>query len=135
MPVSESLEILEQRRTDIANQIAALGDLRGGSITPTSGRCGKPNCHCHVDGALGHGPNLRLTYKIDGKTITESLPDQVAIAKAKREVAEFRKLQDLHREFINVNAQICRMRPSEPEAMAPQEKKWPKRSSGRSSTK
>ena len=136
MPIIESLKSLELRRTDIADQIAALGDLRCGSITPTTGRCGKPNCHCHQEGAPGHGPNPRLTYKIDGKTVTESLPDQVALAKAEREITEFRKLQGLHKEFIGVNAQICRMRPSEPEATSlPQEKKRPKRSSGRSSTK
>src|ERR1019366_1324555 len=47
MTTPKSLDLLEQRRINITNQIAALGDLRCGSITSTSGRCGKPNCHCH----------------------------------------------------------------------------------------
>jgi hypothetical protein len=34
----------------------------------------------------GHGPNFRLTYKVDGKTISEALPTPVAIQKAEREV-------------------------------------------------
>ena len=42
MPSSPSIESLELRRADIANQISALGDLRSGSITTTFGRCGKP---------------------------------------------------------------------------------------------
>ncbi|MEO7144017.1 MAG: DUF6788 family protein, partial [Bryobacteraceae bacterium] len=70
MSTPKSLESLEHQRANIANQIAALSDLRCGSITATTGRCGKPNCHCHQPKDPGHGPNLRLTYKSDGKTVT-----------------------------------------------------------------
>jgi len=47
MPPMKSLEPLEQQRADLAAQIAVLGDLRAGSVTGTTGRCGKPSCHCH----------------------------------------------------------------------------------------
>ncbi len=135
MTVSKSLESLEQQRGDIVSQIAALGDLRCGSITSTTGRCGKPSCHCHQPKHPGHGPNLRLTYKLDGRTVTESLPDQAAMRKVEREIAEFRKLQGLHKEFVEVNAQICQMRPAEPDALAPEEKKRRKRSARKSRAK
>jgi len=131
MTIPESLENLEQQRARIADQIAALGDLRCGSITSTTGRCGKPNCHCHQPKDPGHGPNLRLTYKVDGKTVTESLPDQAATRKDEREIAEFRKLQGLHKELIEVNAQICQLRPSDSDVLSPAEKKRRKRSVGR----
>ena len=38
----ESLQDLESRRVELAKQFAHLGDLRSGSISNTSGRCGKP---------------------------------------------------------------------------------------------
>ena len=107
MTIPKSLDSLEQLRTSITNQIAALGDLRCGSITSTTGRCGKPNCHCHQPKDPGHGPNLRVTFKVNGKTVTQSLPNQSATRKVEREIAEFRKLQSLHKELIEVNAQIC----------------------------
>ena len=135
MTTPKSLEALEDRRTNIANQIAALGDLRCGSITSTTGRCGKPNCHCHLPEDPGHGPNLRLTYKVNRKTVTESLPDQSAARKAEREIAEFRKLQGLHQELIEVNTLICRLRPSEPDVLSPEEKKRPKPSGRKSRAK
>src|ERR1039458_10539011 len=59
----QSLAELQQRREATAQQIAQLGDFRPGSITNTSGRCGKPSCHCHQAGQPGHGPNLRLDRK------------------------------------------------------------------------
>jgi hypothetical protein len=109
----DTLPDLEVRRAEIVNQLASLGDLRSGSISNTSGRCGKPNCHCHQPGQPVHGPNPRLTYKEQGKTITESLPHPAAQKKAEREIAEFRRFEQLVREFIEVNAKICRSRPAE----------------------
>jgi hypothetical protein len=135
MSIPKSLEALEQQRANIASQIAALGDLRSGSITSTTGRCGKPNCHCHQPNDPGHGPNLRLTFKVKGKTVTESLPDQVATRKAEREIVRFRKLQILHKEFVEVNTQICQMRPPETDTIAPEEKKRPKPSKRKSPAK
>ena len=135
MMIPKSLEALEQQRANIANQIAALGDLRCGSITSTTGRCGKANCHCHQPKDPGHGPNPRLTFKVDGKTVTESLPDPAAIRKVEKEIAEFRRLQGLHKEFVDINAQICQVRPSEPDTLLPQEKKRPKRSKRKSLAK
>ena len=132
MTIPESLLSLEQQRADVASQIAALGDLRSGSITSTTGRCGKPNCHCHQPDDSGHGPNIRLTYKISGKTVSESLPDLAATRKAEMEIAEFRKYQSLHKEFVDINAQIGRMRPSEPGVLLPEEKKRRKRSAKKS---
>jgi hypothetical protein len=123
MMMPKSLEALEQRRAEITDQIAVLGDLRCGSITSTTGRCGKPNCHCHKPGQPVHGPNLRLTFKVEGKTRTESLADAAAVSKAKREIEEFRRYQTLHGEFLEVNAQICHLRPSEADPLSRQEKK------------
>ena len=127
--MSDSLEQLQQQRTEIVHQIGQLGDLRPGSITSTAGRCGKANCRCHRPGQTGHGPNPRLTYKVDRKTVTESLPTAAAVRKAEREVAEFRKFQQLSHEFVEVNARLCQMRPVELEALTSQEKKRPPRSS------
>jgi hypothetical protein len=130
-----SLPELEQRRATVARQIAQLGDLRPGCVTATSGRCGKPGCRCHQPGEPVHGPNFRLTYKVDGKTVSESLPTPAAIHMAEREVAEFRKFQELSREFVETNVHICRARPPEEESPTDQEKKRRKRSGKRSPAK
>jgi len=73
-----------------------------------------------------HGPNPRLTYKVQGKTVTESLPTPAAQKKAEREIAEFRVFEQLIRELIEVNARICHARPVE-QAPVSQEKKRPRR--------
>ena len=132
----DSLPALEQQRASLLRQISELGDFRPGSITTTTGRCGNPRCHCHQTNHPGHGPNFRLTYKVDDKTVTESFPNPAAQRKAEREIAEHRKWQQLSRDFVEINTRICRQRPApEQQDRTAQEKKQPKRSSRKSRAK
>src|SRR5438105_5740435 len=101
---------LEKSRSDVLREIAVLGDFRCGSISATGGRCGTPSCHCHKPDDTGHGPHLRLTYKVEGKTVTESFPNPAAQRKAEQELAAFRRYQELSRTLIETNAKICRAR-------------------------
>jgi hypothetical protein len=133
--MSDSLSDLEQRRFAIIEQISQLDDFRSGSITNTSGRCGKPNCRCHQSGQPGHGPNLRLTYKVAGKSVSESFSSLAALRKAEREIEEFRKFQQLSQQLVDVNSRICRLRPAVEHVAVAQEKKRKKRSSKKSAVK
>lgn len=122
----DSLAALEAERQSLLDQISRLGDFRPGSITATRGRCGNPHCHCHQTDDPGHGPNDRLTYKRKGKTVTETFPTALAQRKAQREIAEFRKFQQLSRALLEINEKICRRRPVPDAAAGAQEKKPPK---------
>jgi hypothetical protein len=131
----DSLGALEDRRAAIQSQISQLGDMRSGSITGTGGRCGNPNCHCHGAGDPGHGPYYRLTRKVDGKTITQTLATPASLAKAQREVAEYHRFRELGSQLLDVNEQICGLRPVEDAPLSPQEKKRLKRSARKWRTK
>jgi hypothetical protein len=130
--MTDSLSALQDLKSALLRKISELGDFRPGSITTTTGRCGNSRCHCHRNGNPGHGPNFRLTYKVEGKTITESFPNPTARRKAEREIAEYRKWQQLSGDFVEVSTSLCRLRPIEEENQTPQEKKRPKRSSRKS---
>ena len=119
----DSLPDLEFRRADLIGSLSSLGDLRPGSIVGAIRRCGKPTCHCAQPDDPGHGPNLRLAHKRKGKTVTEALSTPAAVRKAEREVAEFRKFQEIRHEFVEVNEKICQLRPIEDASTASQEKK------------
>jgi hypothetical protein len=119
----DSLVDLESRRAAVRSQIAQLGDMRSGSITGTGGRCGNPNCHCHRAGDPGHGPYYRLTRKVNGKTVTETFSSPTRLAKAQREVAECQRFRQLGDQLLEVNEQICELRPVEETSPSVQEKK------------
>ena len=117
----ESLSALETRRTELLRSIADLKDMRPGSIVGAVFRCGKSGCHCAQPDDPGHGPNLRLTHKVRGKTVTEALSTPAGVRKAELEIAEFRRYRQLSRELVQVSERVCRLRPVE-ETSTPQEK-------------
>lgn len=130
----DSLSALEQQRAAILARIVDLGDFRSGSITAISGRCGKPECRCHQPNQPGHGPNYRLTRKVNGKTISETFASPAELRKAQREVEAFHRFRELSRELLEINEKICRARPAE-ETLTPEEKNPPKRSKPKSRAK
>ena len=125
--MSISLSELERKRSQLQSQIALLGDFRAGSITGTGGQCGSPRCHCHNPDDPGHGPYFRLTRKVEGKTITETFSSDTARRKAQQEVDEFHRFRRLSAELLEVNEQICRLRPVPEEESVGEKKKQPRR--------
>ena len=133
-PLPDSLVALEQQRSSILMQILELGDFRSGSITAINGRCGKPNCHCHQPNQPGHGPNFRLTRKINGKSVSETFSSPVELRRAQREVGAFHRFRLLSQELLEINEKICRARPVA-DTLSPEEKKRRKPSTRKSRAK
>ncbi len=100
--MSDSLPALEERRSQIILEIAQLGHFRPGSIHAQFRCCGKPNCACARDENARHGPLMRLSRKIDGKTVQDTLSDPAQLRKAQREVDTFRRFRDLSAELVQV---------------------------------
>ena len=130
----ESLAALEQQRSRILTQFLELGDFRSGSITAINGRCGKLNCHCRQPDQPGHGPNFRLTRKMNGKTVSESFSSAAELRKTQCEVEAFHRFRQLSRELLAVNERICRARPAA-DALLPEGKKRRKPSARKSRAK
>lgn len=134
--MSASLDHYQRQRAQLVRQLVELGDLRPGSISRPTKRCGKASCHCSREGDPGHLGRAQLTLKAGGKTVTESLSSPAAQRKAEREIGEYRRFQQWTRSFVEVNIAICRLRPVEEDAeLSVQEKKRPQRSSKKSPEK
>lgn len=121
----DSLPELEAQRSKILRQFSQLGDLRPGSICAVARRCGKPTCHCAKPKDAGHEPQMRLTRRVNGRTVAESFPTPAVWRKAQMEIEEYHRLQKLTAELIAVNEKICKQRPLETDqgGWTPEEKK------------
>lgn len=133
--MSDPLSTLIEERSTLLHQVSQLGDFQPGSISSPTRRCGKPSCHCANPNDPGHGPHYQLTQKVEGKTVTQSLPSPEALRKAESEIAEFRKFQGLTEDLVDVNRKICRLRPVDQVEQTAQEKKRHKRSNKKSPAK
>jgi len=130
----DSLATLERQRTALLSEIFHRGDFRSGSVPAVSGRCGKARCRCHQPGQPAHGPNCRLTKKVNGKTVGETFASPAERRKAQREVEAFHRFRELSRQLLAVNEKICQLGPVE-ETLTPQEKKRRRRSNKKSPKK
>jgi len=95
----DQLATLETQRSKLLGEFLGLGDLRPGSITAVTRRCGKPSCHCAKRNDPGHDPQFRLTRRVAGKTVTETFPNPTALRKAQQEVSEFHRFQKLSQDL------------------------------------
>ena len=127
--MAELLEDLETKRVRVLEELAALGDMRPGSIAERYRQCGKRPCCCEEAQHPGHGPYYSLTYKAGGKTRTRHLAPGPVLAKARREIAAFRKFEQLVPKLVAINQAICDVRPvddAEPAERRTLKKKLPR---------
>lgn len=97
---------LRRRRDELRAELAAIGELRPGSLVGRYRRCGKPNCHCAAQGAQSHGPSWSLTRQVGGKTVTKIIP-AAAVVRTRAQIAEYRRLRELTGQLVEVSEQLC----------------------------
>jgi uncharacterized protein DUF6788 len=110
----QTLAELEAGRTQLLQQFLSLGDFRPGTVSAIPRRCGKAQCHCAQPEGEGH-PQFRLHRKENGKSVAESFPTPAALRKAAQQVQEYHRFRDLSKQLTEINEQICRLRPAEPD--------------------
>ena len=71
--MEKTIEQLEEHRSGIYRQMAALGDFRPGMISVHYRKCGKPNCVCANKEHPGHGPRYLWSTSQNGKNRAQNL--------------------------------------------------------------
>jgi hypothetical protein len=110
----DELPGLERRREELYRELSRVGDFRPGSLNEVRRKCGKPNCACADPDHPGHGPQYNLTRRVEGRTRARHLRPGPELDKARREVAEHQRFQDLVGQVTEVNEAICDARPVTP---------------------
>lgn len=109
--MQKNLQILEQERQKLLETICSIGDMRRGSIVTQYQKCGKEPCCCKEEGHSGHGPYHLYTTKKERKTKSIHLSGQQQIKKFKEEIENFQKFKEVSKEFVDVNEEICNLKP------------------------
>lgn len=107
MPSNSDLNALLLQRDQLKSELAAVGNMRPGSLVPRFRKCGKPSCHCAKKGAKGHGPSYSLTHAVSGKTVTHVIPTGEAVERTRAQLSEYHRFRHLVQQLITVSEQIC----------------------------
>ena len=137
--MTATVESLATRRTQLYQELAALGDFRRGTISVNYRKCGKPTCACAEAGHPGHGPQYLWNATLGGQSRARNLRLGPELEKVAREVETYRTFAQLCHELVAVNEQLCERRPvravEDPRELAALKKKlrrrfarkWPRR--------
>ena len=101
------LNTLLLQRDQLKAELAAIGEMRPGSLVPRFRKCGKPSCHCAKKGARGHGPSYSLTHAVSGKTFTHVIPAGDAVERTRAQLQEYHRFRQLVQQLVAVSEQIC----------------------------
>jgi len=102
---------LENKRGQLYRQLQETGDFRRGTISVVFSKCGKKNCACAKEGHPGHGPRYLWNATIGGKSFAKNLKLGVEMDKYLEETSNYKKALSIFDEIIEVNEQICNLRP------------------------
>ena len=61
----------------IRAELAEIGFILPGTVLRRQTRCGRANCRCHADPPQLHGPYWWWTRRVEGKTVTRILSDEL----------------------------------------------------------
>jgi hypothetical protein len=109
--MGDTLANLESKRDQLCRQLMETGDFRRGTISVTFRKCGKKNCACAKEGHPGHGPLYLWNATIGGKSVAKNLKLGVEMDKYREETSNYKKSLSIFDELIEVNEQICNLRP------------------------
>ena len=98
---------LLERRDSLKAELAAVGDMRPGSLVGRFRKCGKPSCHCALADSPGHGPSWSLTRQVGQQTKTRIIPAGPAVERTQAQIAEYRRFRELMRELVEISEQLC----------------------------
>ena len=129
MPDSSNITSLEQHRQRILADLAALGDMRPGSLSHRFMKCSTPSCRCQQEGNPGHGPYFVLVRDVGGKRTSRSL-SKAAAAAVQPQLDEYQRFRRLSAALVEVSEQLADARLQQGGADLPgTAKKKPARSS------
>jgi hypothetical protein len=109
--MEETLAKLESKREQLYRQLMEIGDFRRGTISVTYRKCGKKNCACAKEGHPGHGPLYLWNATIGGKSVAKNFKLGVEMDKYREETSNYKKSLTIFDELIDINEQICNLRP------------------------
>ena len=93
-----------QRKFDLLSRLPIPADLLPGTLTETHSKCGKPGCHCSLEGDVGHVA-WTLTFMSEGKRRVERIPKEWVDGVRSR-VQAGRDFQEALREVLTANAEL-----------------------------
>ncbi len=100
---------LERQIEKIKEELAALGDLRPGSLSEQYNVCGKKGCRCKEDPPQKHGPYYQLSFSRKGKSSSRFVKVE-NVPEVRQQVKNYKMLKDIVDRWIDLGMELSILR-------------------------
>jgi len=102
-------QALEAKIATIKAALAALGDLRPGTLSAQYNVCGKPQCRCKAQPPRKHGPYYQVSFTWQGKSQSQFVRRD-DVPTVRRQVRTYQRLRTLIDRWISLGLDLSRLR-------------------------
>jgi len=103
--MKQRIRALEAEIKTIKRKLAALGELRPGSLSQQYNVCGSRGCRCKASPPQKHGPYYQLSYTRKGKDGTRFVK-QTDVPTIQKAMANYTRLRDLIDRWIDLSIEL-----------------------------
>jgi hypothetical protein len=103
----KKIQKAEQRIQPIKAELAALGEMRPGSLSQQYNVCGKPNCRCKdPQHPQRHGPCYQLSWVHRGQSSTQFIRRPL-LPQVRAQLATYNQFRRLTEEWVNLALRLA----------------------------
>ena len=108
MTISKEKLLLRQIEK-VKGQLAALGDLRPGSLSTQYNVCGTPGCRCKATPPEKHGPYYQVSFTRKGKSSSKFVRKE-DLNTVRRELKNYEVMKTLVDQWIEMATELSNLR-------------------------
>ena len=102
-------KLLLRQIAKVKAQLAALGDLRPGSLSTQWNVCGTPGCRCKATPPEKHGPYYQVSFTRKGKSSSKFVRKE-DLAAVRRELKNYEVMKMLMDRWIDLATELSNLR-------------------------
>ena len=100
---------LQRQIEKTKRELAALGDLRPGSLSTQYNVCGSPGCKCKADPPVKHGPYYQVSYTRKGKSSTKFVKKE-DLPEVRKQLKNYERMKLLMEKWIDLAMELSILR-------------------------
>jgi hypothetical protein len=100
---------IERQIEKVKRDLAALGDLRPGSLSTQYNVCGSPGCRCKADPPEKHGPYYQVSFSRKGKSSTKFVRKD-DLPTIRKQLKNYEKMKLLVDRWIELATELSNLR-------------------------
>jgi hypothetical protein len=108
-PMSSQNRLLAAKIEDVKRQLAALGEMRPGSLSTQYNVCGSPGCRCKASPPRKHGPYYQVSYTRKGKSGTRFVRKE-DLSSIRRQLKNYARMRALIDRWIELATKLSDLR-------------------------